>query len=479
MSSAPRRAIAAALVALLAAGAAACARVASAIDSFDIAPNGLQRSDSRLRESLVAGQFAVAVERASSSKFGAPRDELLRTLYSATTSFYSGRYAETGAAVTRAENLADERYTKSISRGAMSLVTNDRVLAYSPGPTERALVNYYGMMAYLRRDDPQGAAVEARRLGALLQRYDDSGAPIERLTKALLHYLTGAVFEAAGERAEADVSYRNAVALTGAATFPPPRAQRAGFGDVVVVIEQGFVAHRVEQSLTLAVTKASFELFGNDQTHGKAETMAERLAERILADENDASMYDDVPPPSRLVFGDVDDRAPTLITLSWPAFRRADAHPAAVGVAADDTIHVAPVCLVADLSDAVMADYRRVRPWVLARAAARAVTKYYLTERAEKKSHVAGWFADVGGSLLERADTRSWHLLPGALSITRLSLPAGHHRISVELAAVGRVPRRVDLAEVDVVAGGVRVVSGRFWSDSLSPIGAPAAVGTR
>ncbi|MCA1665292.1 MAG: hypothetical protein LC659_13685, partial [Myxococcales bacterium] len=77
---------------------------------------------------MAAGRFALAVDHAAKPELGAPRDELLRALYGASVSYYAGRYAETDAAVAHAENLADDRYTKSISRGAMSLVANDRVL---------------------------------------------------------------------------------------------------------------------------------------------------------------------------------------------------------------------------------------------------------------------------------------------------------------------------------------------------------------
>src|SRR5690606_28539504 len=116
------------------------------------------------------------------------------------------------------------------------------------GPTERLVIHYYNALTYFALGDADGAAVEARRLSLLLQRYRAAGQAVDTRLAALLRHFAGAVFEAAGDREDADVAYRNARALR--ADLPwMEDPQPDSMGDVVVLIERGFVAHRVEQSI--------------------------------------------------------------------------------------------------------------------------------------------------------------------------------------------------------------------------------------
>jgi hypothetical protein len=209
----PRRALAA----LALAGAAAlggCARATRALARpYVLAPTGLEVPEQALRDALAAGRWDDAARRAASERGGGPSDPLLRALYAGTAEFYAGRYARSAEAFDRAGRLADERFTKRVSRGAAALLTNDRALPYLPGDNERLMAGYYGTLAYLHAGDLEGAAVEARRLALALQRADDRRDPMDRSLRAALRYLTGAVFEAAGDREDADVAYRNAALL--------------------------------------------------------------------------------------------------------------------------------------------------------------------------------------------------------------------------------------------------------------------------
>ena len=93
---------------------------------------------------------------------------------------------------------ADDRITTSVSANALSLITNDLARPYQPRRTERLFIPYYGMLAYARLEQWEDAAVEARRLSALLAQYGVDRTDTERATHATLHYLAGVVFERAG-----------------------------------------------------------------------------------------------------------------------------------------------------------------------------------------------------------------------------------------------------------------------------------------
>ncbi len=238
------------LSALLLAGCAPLFR------SHDFAANGLTRYDDRLRRLAAEGRAdsALALAAPERAEVG---DELLRLQYEGLLAHYAGRWEESNAALQAAATMAEERYTRSLSRAALSLLTSDNVLPYRPPGTERLLLHYYGALNYLRAGDAESAAVEARRLSHLLNLEADDGLerPERRTLHATLRYMAGATFEAAGERNDAEVAYRLARRLAAEAApdgkggpppelaLPPPDS-----GDVVVIVERGFAPYRVSRS---------------------------------------------------------------------------------------------------------------------------------------------------------------------------------------------------------------------------------------
>jgi hypothetical protein len=164
-----------------------------------------------------------------------PQDEVLRTLYHGLVAYHAGDYGESARRFDAAGDLADDRVTKSISRSAFALVSNDLVLPYEPGPTERLMIPYYATLARLRLGDIAGAAVETRRLSLLLQHFAEDER-VDAPLHATLRYLAATVFAAAGEHNDADVAYRNAVAL--GLTLPPPQLRAAPDSGAVLAPER-------------------------------------------------------------------------------------------------------------------------------------------------------------------------------------------------------------------------------------------------
>ena len=573
-----------------------CIAMSRAVASFDIAPNGLQSNEDRLRRALAVGSYDSAKARAGNKELGAPADRLLRNLYGGLIAFYAGDYRNSVAAFDRVEQMTDERVTRSLSKQAASLVTNDRALAYVPGSSERLLARHYAMLGYLRANEPAAAAVEARRLVLMLQQQEDAGEAADSATRALMHYVAGATFEIAGERADAEVAYRNAARLGLAA--PAPAAPAPAVSDsatVLVLIEDGFVAHRVEQSITFAFgSEDEFAPFaGKEADEWKSDEQKkfekeqkkreQRRADSLLKEAKDKDREEstgrrgglsfpatpgsnprakpgralpgmpsapatavptpgdgesaprparspaaDASPPETRAEGEtvvapgvtrrptreekgvaivggtspgdrllarvldrngdawyVDDwRRPLdvrsvsdasyVLTFTWPAYARPlpAMQPRAVRVVANDSVRLSATPLhTADVSASIVGDFRRQRTAIFVRSLARAATKYYLAKKAEdKKGFWAGMLANAAGDLMERADTRSWHLLPGQITLARLRVPAGTHALDVQLAdGRGGVPR-LWLGSVTVRPGETAVVSGRVWRErALAP----------
>lgn len=512
--------------AVLSAGTGACARPGG----YRLPPvppeatrAGLTQSDYLLRRSLSSGTYDSAAALVAPNGALAPDDELLASLYRGSTLYYAGRYGIAGATLDQAAILADDRFTKSISKNLLALVTNDGALPYEPPQTERLMMNYYGMLDYLRRDDPMGAAVEARRISALLESYDTRKDSVDIPTRALMNYLAGATFEAAGEKTDADVSYRVARALVGdALPFPltgdakrkaiaaaskmaadraagavdtlhtpagaKPKAAKSRpavvptvpTGEVIVIVEHGFVAHRVPRMLLVPVSESEFEKFG-----GTPEETVEAVAAiglrttAFLALQPDHFMWRDTDDDDEFTVRDSTTSLAYLMPIAWASLRR-PYHPPWRGTLLVDANPTQSFGVTADLCNAVANDFRRQRGPALARGIARAGIKLALAKTAEKeaeekKGAFAGQMAKITmnaiNAFTERADLRQWRLLPGELSIVRMTLPAGVHDLAIDyVAAPGAPTRRLVIGPTKIVAGKLAFATTRVWDDGVTQL---------
>lgn len=464
-----------------------CARL---LATYDVAPSGLSRTDEELRRYFAFGQFDSAMMRLTTpnKKAQLPKDELLRSLYEGVTAHYAGDYARSTAAFDRADMLAEDRVTKSISKAALSVLVNDMSLEYEPSRTERLLIPYYAALSYLRAGNAQEAAVEARRLSFLLQSLADERNAPNRELHAFLRNFAGIVFEAAGQYADADVAYRNAQALD---SVRYTRGQRSdSTGEVIVLIEHGFAPHRVQESLVVVLGDEETHDF-DDEDEDRRRVSALRVAARVLEYANTSGPRLG-PPRSRMLMvpaaqskasephrhhraqcdstangtkcKDEEDHS-YILRMSWPVMYdyAPIARPFSVFI---DSTAVSAIA-DADIARSVLEDFRSEQAMIVARTVGRAMTKYAMTRGIEKEAakkdsglgKLAGVLANLGGAITEQADTRSWHFVPAAVSLVRVTLPAGTHRISVDHGG----DARRDLGAATIAGGGVSVLSTRIW----------------
>lgn len=242
----------------------------------------LSGTDAWVRHYLSVGEPEKALallERGSGLR---PRDLLVRRLLEGVVLHEAGRFEESNRAFDRVEREIDRRYAKSVRRGAGALLVSDRALAYLPSRTERAMVPYYRMLNYLAMGEDEGALVEARKAEALLAE-SEGGCH----AAAFLHHLSGLVFDAGAERNDALVSLR--LAERALAACPDRREELAPYlaadlhraasalgveevadsvvaryaltpvpadslsASVLVLVEQGFVAHLSQEELELPI----------------------------------------------------------------------------------------------------------------------------------------------------------------------------------------------------------------------------------
>ena len=440
-----------------------------------------------LRSELATGRYERAL--ASIGRATGSANRLLALLEKGQVLHLAGRFAESNAVFQQAEDLADALYSRSVSRGAVSLITNDTTISYRGEPFELAMVPYYRAFNYISLGERGEAVVEARKASLLLARSAEAtlaelrdealAGPDRRLgDNAFLHHFAGMLYEANGETNDAFIAYANAARayVADAATTgisPPPwlagdlerTARRLGFGrelaalaeelpsvfvfqgppeapdsgHVILVVESGWVAHKDQVMLNLPI-------LSSDRYHD-LDAWAGELAVR-------AGPAWVVPTSTRVDYW----LTVAVPTMAQPSSRRAaTARITATGASS------ALAVPVDDLSRRALATFEAKRPKILVKTIIRALAKYAATRAAEKSDDVAGVVANILGVLTEKADTRSWLTLPGELAVARLTLSAGHHELAVDyLDPSGRV-LDTETIPVEVVAGGWTFMSRRVF----------------
>lgn len=464
----------------------------------------LEDTDAWLRHFAMAGQLDSLVGSFEEGSPLRPADDLQRTLQLALALHQSGDYEASNAAFEAAEVESDLRYTRSVSRMGLSMLTSDRAIDFTPSRAETLMIPYYRMHNYIRLGDIDGALVEARKVSALIAGLEDSGD--ECAAGPFVEHLAGLVYEMGGEVADAAVALRRAERgygrCAGTFGFVTPRsigedlhrvASRAGLadvaaraaevyeiepemaadeasgaGEVVVLLENGFVAHRASQNIYFPIFDEDLEGVDTSDAGELLEVTAlltARIVENMIERKIWGRAFDDVPAIqlAHALGGTY------VMKLAWPVYRlEASAAPGLRVTAGETTVDAAPV---QDVSGAVIRDFESRRKLVIARAVARGVVKYAtaqaLERRAEERSALLGFITgaamNAAGNAFERADTRSWSLLPDRISIARLRLPAGEHRLTVEVLDADGGARTVDLGSVAVRAGERVILNQRVW----------------
>ncbi len=478
---------------------------ASAGQSWRAGPAGIP-AETRLREQMVAGQYGTALESLKDKKI-APADALLRHMYRGLVAMHAGQ-AEIGTrSMDRAWEIAYQRWTKRLSDGAAAMLTGDGALPYDPGPAERMLIPFYGGLNWLQRNEPGEAGVEARRMATLLE--SDQGVKPNDQFEGVMRYVSGVMFEVAGERNDADVAYRNATKLLGGTlpgdTVPPDAAH----GDVVIFIEDGFVVRPEPMALDFWINDEELGYLNGNDYDRRIATYHVLNSRRGVRGDWAAQRFRNVSirwpvmglESTQPGSGRVGARASRFSSVVADAAEHDASGSFALPVlgAMDESLVQADV-ISASISNAVRDDFDREQPARIARAIARAAVREASLKGAEGAFNAAGDILDdddkknekskdgkkkkkdddsgdgwaaagaillgigllathVSSQVLDQPDLRAWQLLPDRVSVARLRLPVGEHVIEVT-----RDGEAYSLGTVTVKPGEVTVLAHRWWA---------------
>jgi hypothetical protein len=451
-------------------GAAGCAPGALSFESAR-GPDGTPSRLYAIRMALLRGDGAAAQARAAAKDAGSG-DRLLRTLERGHVALHAGDARTAARLLDDAHWLTEGRVTKSLGNSAAALTTSDQALPYVPGITEQAMAHYYGARAWSALGAVREATVDIRRLSALLARVEGSDEALPAELTAALHDIAAAFYAAAGDGADADVATRLAARARGDTVAPAALCE--GCGTVVVIAERGLVAQKAARGLSLAIADGDLAAIG---TRRDDPTALGALADAV----DRATRPVGCGWSARAVCG-WERRALsgpfTVVNIAWPTLQAPRVASGTLALSVGE--HAVSLGSGASVSDGVAADFARGAPGRIARAVARTAVRQSLVnagsaamDRArEQKKHkdawravgIASWLAAGASTLAERADTRSWALLPHELVVQRIAVPAGEYIVRRD------GPAGAALETIRVTRGGTVVVAARDWSLGGAPM---------
>lgn len=390
------------------------------------------------------------------------------------TGHYANLFADSSTAFDFAQDIAEERFTKSISTEALSLLTSDQLRAYTGTKYERLLSHYYSILNYIYAGSLEGALVECKQATNLIQYFKGEEKDYNYFAAGFLAHLCGMVFEAAGELNDAYISYKQAAEYYNHSSrytsVSTPEdvghslvriSRKLGFtedydryrqqfgdtppipennGELVLFYETGYVPRKTEESLTFPILKT--DRFGEKDNKDNvkfARTL--RTREGMVVEE------------IKLEY---------LLRVAIPTIRSKRPHFAGIQVSVDD--HSAQGVLIEDVENMAIETLNAKRTIILIRTLARALGKYLLFREAKKKSTALGLITNLAGVLTESADTRSWQTLPNQIYLVRMTLPAGKHRLKLSfLDSRGNVIKSESNLEVEIIANQISFLNYRTY----------------
>ncbi len=383
----------------------------------------MQKHYVKMDNLLASGDCAKAGQyiQNSQSQYG-QNSKLVYLMDSAMVNMMCGNYEESNHFYHDAESLGEKLWTKSVSQFALSMVTNDLVIPYPGEDFERAMINLFSAVCYLRLGEYDEALVECRRLDSLLTLYN-SKYEKKNIYKedAFARYLSGMIREAVDDLDGAYIDYYKALK-----TY---KNYGSDYGTPTPVI----------------LKKDLLRIAG--QVGRKFE--AEKLVSDVPRD--DCLTAKDIKGKGKIVFIHFNGKSPVKVenkyvvqTKSGPvsiAFPKYVVNPIQcrdVGfmVKTDNGMLEVGMALGEDINKIAVKslDDRKARIW--AKAVARAVAKQVaINKAAESRKNKDGerlmkMILNTANTLaVERADTRTWRTLPGEINIGRIFVPEGSYDV--------------------------------------------------
>ena len=388
-------------------------------------------------------------------------NRLLYLLENGLLTHYQGHYTLSNRYFAEAERLSDQLFTRSISREAAALLTNDTIRKYRGNSFEMIAVHYYRALNYWYLGLPEDALVECRKANLKLNKYAIHNGEASYKNDAFIHYITGLFYESIGELSDAHISYQHAQAAyihyKEAFNFSPPNMvktdlervanvlngeepdrrltslvpflQPVGDGELVIFSEIGFIPRKVQEEIDLPIYESDI----NRSKRVKVTAVATEISRR----------HHRMRPIEDVEY---------WLRVALPKYEIANPRTQGVRIRAEDlTVQSLPA---QDYTAIAKASLQDNYPGIMVKTIARGFAKYLTYRQAKKENKVLGFFTNLLNVSTEIADTRSWVSLPHNIHIGRIELPPGIHTITLEaLDANGTIVETETFTNIEISPG--------------------------
>lgn len=429
-----------------------------ATDHYRLVDSSLSAGDAK-RADLIIEQ----AERA----YG-PQSRVLYEMDRGMTLHLAGQYQASNAMLEQAEAEVERLYTRRVRTETKAFLTNDSKLPYEGDPYEQTMINVIKALNYAVMGNWNEALVEARRIDHHLNVLTDRvGAKDSYRDDGFARYLSGVLYEAAGDLNNAFIAYRKAYEtyqgtrswsrtsvpsmlradlLRTSAAIPlneeheayrrefsdvswQPYAETKDLAQVIVVTYNGRAPRKEDRFIDLPVSLDALNLvLLNKAIGGNSSSQDRRAVESVLYGLNGHVV--------RVAL-------PTLVSQKT---QTAYGEVSASGTGGTFSTKTELMHNVTALAEKTLADRLAA---VAIKAVARAVVKFAMAEGVSRGAQAAagkdagplvgilvGIFAKAMAVASEEADKRSWRTLPDEIQLARLWLPPGEYELRVR--SIGR-----------------------------------------
>lgn len=370
---------------------------------------------------------AVAAIRNNTDLYGS-KNSVLYNLDVGLLYHYLGEPDSSNKFLLQAEREIEDLFTKSVSGQILSFVVNDNLLAYEGEDHEKVLVNVFLALNFAEKRDIDAALVEARKVDLKLReytrQYDGKNTYKE---DAFIRYLTGVLYETAGEVNDAFIAYRNA--------YHTYKAYESTYG----ITAPGFLLDDIVRTATqmnFEEERLEFEKLG-----GKPYDRRRRNDGSVLV----VTYVGKGPQKSQIRPSvSIADTAGIIHTFQIalpkfePRYSGGREYEVMLASGRDTIVSTADVAYNITAIAGKALDDRITNIYL--KSGGRAVLKFLAAEKAKsdlKKNqntlvNILGSIAiDAIVAATEQADTRAWRILPAQIHLSRIHLPVGSYVCAV------------------------------------------------
>ena len=391
-------------------------------------------------------------------------------------------YPETIATWTEADQIIAQWESEAkisgakVSGAVVSVVVNDKFRRYDGEDYEKVMLSTRLALAYLAAGKTEDALVEikktwerenliktlhekdideaestAKEKGYKTKSEDLKGYPIATLNSpdvtnlkngyqnAFSHYLSGFLYEAAGEGSLAAASYRAAIEL---------QPSLGVLKDGLIGMDNRFSSTAMpavakSEKSTLPLTKAAAK---KSKSSKKSKKSAKQITVAPIVEPVKTSPFIAPSNESDVLFvvetGVAPFKKSIMIPLPIPyagvvpiSFPVLESNPLSANRAVSLTLpnnSTSPLTTIASIENLSRRSLKDNLPWIMVRAAIRAAVKGGAQAAVYQQNALAGSVLNAANVATEQADERVWGLLPAEITISRVKLPEGSSTVKIQ-----------------------------------------------